>query len=609
MPSWLNGRKSKRREDDDPNTSAYSNPLCVTISYGEGDEDYQPQQSSHYEANPRRSSDGSTGSGRSSTADDAVNTTQDTIDLEQLDREHLEHEHEQDQGHEQEKIASSVVVPPVGEEQPYGGEGGGDNNPDEGEEFSYEYSKAIAIDDARNDPLLNVDFCDCLGTTPGGYTKLTTEMMTAATRTIPTNTTKMLAVEDGTKCKNEDSSKKPKKHKKGPKQQQQQQHVGRIRCIEPFHENGIDVEGGIDTNNEDAAASVQTTGTGESFAAHPRKIQEDDSNKEKGISVCSSTLDSIRCMGPIFGSSGGRASDVEDGEPLGEKPPRTRRYWRLIVAVFVNCALVIIIGTTAGVIVQNKKKNTMNNSSNTTSDSKNDSGSEEPNENTVASSDTTLCPPNTGKEQQPEQEQQQNSDPQEDNIDTAGNDGNGNIPAATTTQDYSEREKEIRAVLAVASPPPMTECFDIATSPQGQALAWLVDEDPAQLSVDTSSGTEVMERFAAATLYFSTGGGEDLWTSSFGFLSAESICNWNDQNDNGIFCDGTGSVTSIKLGTDREKEEKEKLVLFDCADLFACLLSHDYYRTTLFLLRCIEKLYYQFFVSYFSARILFYRYI
>lgn len=189
----------------------------------------------------------------------------------------------------------------------------------------------------------------------------------------------------------------------------------------------------------------------------------------------------------------------------------------------------------------------MNNSSTTTSDSKNDSGSGEPNENTVASSDTTLFPPNTGKEQQPEQEQQQNPDPQEDNIDTAGNDDNGNIPAATTTQDYSDREKELRAVLAVASPPPMTECFDIATSPQGQALAWLVDEDPAQLSVDTSSGTEIMERFAAATLYFSTGGGEDLWTSSFGFLSAESICNWNDQNDNGIFCDGTGSVTGIKL--------------------------------------------------------------
>jgi hypothetical protein len=86
------------------------------------------------------------------------------------------------------------------------------------------------------------------------------------------------------------------------------------------------------------------------------------------------------------------------------------------------------------------------------------------------------------------------------------------------------------------------------SSPQFMAWSWLTIEDAAGVTLENGNSTsEIQERFAAATLYFATGG--DNWVSHLNFLSEESICNWNDGNSTGIFCeDGTGRVTTINIG-------------------------------------------------------------
>jgi len=86
-------------------------------------------------------------------------------------------------------------------------------------------------------------------------------------------------------------------------------------------------------------------------------------------------------------------------------------------------------------------------------------------------------------------------------------------------------------------------------SPQNQALRWLVYEDPAGLTVESSSEEVIKERFAAATLYFATNGPES-WKTSLGFLGGNSICDWNNdgvEESLGIFCGEDGSVDEINI--------------------------------------------------------------
>ncbi|VEU36259.1 unnamed protein product [Pseudo-nitzschia multistriata] len=93
--------------------------------------------------------------------------------------------------------------------------------------------------------------------------------------------------------------------------------------------------------------------------------------------------------------------------------------------------------------------------------------------------------------------------------------------------------------------------FETEGSAQNLALDWMANDDPAALPA-TPVTTELTERFAAATLYFATGGPQE-WIDSFGFLSGASICEWNSSGDNtlariGIFCGESGAVREVKLG-------------------------------------------------------------
>jgi hypothetical protein len=67
------------------------------------------------------------------------------------------------------------------------------------------------------------------------------------------------------------------------------------------------------------------------------------------------------------------------------------------------------------------------------------------------------------------------------------------------------------------------------------ALNWLANSDPANLPVRSTAKRILVERYTLALLYFSTGG--TSWENQYNFLSADSVCNWND--DEGVFCIGS----------------------------------------------------------------------
>jgi hypothetical protein len=94
-----------------------------------------------------------------------------------------------------------------------------------------------------------------------------------------------------------------------------------------------------------------------------------------------------------------------------------------------------------------------------------------------------------------------------------------------------------------------TELSDNST-PQNAALVWLADQDPAVLDLDNESFETIAQRYVSAVLYFS-GDGTD-WRVDNGFLSASSICEWNDGGEGGAFegimCDEEGAIIELIFG-------------------------------------------------------------
>jgi hypothetical protein len=84
------------------------------------------------------------------------------------------------------------------------------------------------------------------------------------------------------------------------------------------------------------------------------------------------------------------------------------------------------------------------------------------------------------------------------------------------------------------------------TSPQSQALNWLAFEDPAMLPIKDTDASTLIERYALAVLYFSTGGPQ--WASSVNFLSNDSVCDWKDVRNEVRCFDNEPKVKSIYIG-------------------------------------------------------------
>jgi hypothetical protein len=89
------------------------------------------------------------------------------------------------------------------------------------------------------------------------------------------------------------------------------------------------------------------------------------------------------------------------------------------------------------------------------------------------------------------------------------------------------------------------------STPQWEALSWLVFEDTSNMDPETAPGRDILERFVLATFYFATNG--DNWKDKFNFLQETSVCAWNngatiqDNSFRGIQCNGSGQVSALTL--------------------------------------------------------------
>jgi hypothetical protein len=509
MPSWLKGRKYKKTDDE------LGENFSFVSDVENGDQGAMMETYSHGQAPVTISFDEQN---EDFDQDDDVDDSID-VDIEGGD----------DDDFKDEDNAANITQDTIdiGEDQ-------------EGEELSYGKSISMQGKSITEIQPIDLDFCCGLPSSNNIGSGALTSMMTTAE-----------AVEAGG-CVDAPAS---------PEEEEQQQQQrggggsGKIRSIQLF-------------STEDGAVEdcEKTTGSGNSAASTSSAV----------------ALDNIRCMGPIRDRGGQEGGGIDQSSaaaspmcmkinnlPSGEK--RSKLYWYIAV-IFICLLLAAIIGTVVVVVGNQNSQNedqkvsgdvNYNNSSNNNNTAVmptiNINNGAEINNNNNTNSPTTVAAANTVVAKNNitpdvvDESQQINS-----------------ITAGTTTASTGDdRKNGIKAVLAMSVPPPTD--FNTAeglssSSPQAMAFDWIVNTDEAQLTVETASVLEITERFAAATLYFATGG-PSSWVSSLGFLSNDSICNWNDGKDVGIFCNGegetTGSPTEIKIG---------KLLLLLLLRLFSCVL-------------------------------------
>jgi hypothetical protein len=79
------------------------------------------------------------------------------------------------------------------------------------------------------------------------------------------------------------------------------------------------------------------------------------------------------------------------------------------------------------------------------------------------------------------------------------------------------------------------------SSPQHQAMCWIIYKDPARLSPNFS--VRLRQRYAAAVLYYATGGGKNKWKQNDGWLTKRHECRWY-----GVQCNYSNQIIAIDLG-------------------------------------------------------------
>jgi hypothetical protein len=78
------------------------------------------------------------------------------------------------------------------------------------------------------------------------------------------------------------------------------------------------------------------------------------------------------------------------------------------------------------------------------------------------------------------------------------------------------------------------EALNDVNSPQFKALNWIVNDDPANLSVGGTTPDETIQtRYVAAVLYYALGGVS--WATQYDFLSDRDICTWNLDSSGPIY--------------------------------------------------------------------------
>ena len=119
-------------------------------------------------------------------------------------------------------------------------------------------------------------------------------------------------------------------------------------------------------------------------------------------------------------------------------------------------------------------------------------------------------------------------------------------PSSTIFPTSSDRLTAVKDILYGIS----GEALDDETSPQHEAMTWLVYDDLRQVPVHPSSLPELIERYIVALMYYAMDG--PYWNYSYGFLSHKSICDWYTLSvlDEivGVTCDVTRRIDGIFLG-------------------------------------------------------------
>jgi hypothetical protein len=124
-------------------------------------------------------------------------------------------------------------------------------------------------------------------------------------------------------------------------------------------------------------------------------------------------------------------------------------------------------------------------------------------------------------------------------------------PTMGSTIETTEKYKLMVAALGdlVSSDP--TIFFQSKDTPQYAAMDWLANQDTwTSANFDKVSTNTMVERYAAAVFYYSTGG--ENWKEQYSFLSPDSVCTWNAQGEElfGFNCGalGFGFIDQLWLG-------------------------------------------------------------
>jgi hypothetical protein len=106
---------------------------------------------------------------------------------------------------------------------------------------------------------------------------------------------------------------------------------------------------------------------------------------------------------------------------------------------------------------------------------------------------------------------------------------------------------ELEALVASVSPD-NGEALKNTSSPQYQALTWLVSSGRSSNSWNTSYvdyAKKMAQRYVCAVLYYSTNG--DGWAENNGWLSEDDECGWLTRAAGGIICDENNAIQSLVL--------------------------------------------------------------
>ena len=106
--------------------------------------------------------------------------------------------------------------------------------------------------------------------------------------------------------------------------------------------------------------------------------------------------------------------------------------------------------------------------------------------------------------------------------------GDENVPTPVPSRADLIRE----VILDATNDPDLPALLADPTTPEAQALNWLVNDDPISPPLDpndTSAGcasgaNAIVQRFTLVALYFATGGAS--WNDNTGWLGSGEVCSW-----------------------------------------------------------------------------------